>query len=248
MTKKVNFLIAGAQKAGTTALDAYIRAHHPSICMANEKEVHFFDNEAHFATASVDYSSYHQAFNPTFAHQLLGESTPIYMYWQEAPQRIWQYNPDMKIILILRNPIERAFSHWNMERGRNTEQLDFWDAIVNEQQRCKKAWPLQHRVYSYLDRGFYVRQLARFWRYFPKGNTLILRHEDLKDNPQQAVNEVFEFLGVEKLSRLDKKTVFSIPYPQAMSHQEKAFLLDVFMDEIIKLEQLLGWDCRNWIK
>jgi len=90
------------------------------------------------------------------------------MYWQNAPKRIWQYNPEMKIIIILRNPIERAFSHWNMERSRNAEHLSFWDAINTEKLRCQETLPLQNRVYSYIDRGFYIKQLENIWRYFPK--------------------------------------------------------------------------------
>ena len=121
---KVGFLIAGTQKGGTSALDAYLREH-PDICMANQKEVHFFDNEAIFNGDNSDYAVYHAAFSLKTSQQLLGESTPIYMYWHAAPKRIWQYNPDMKFLIMLRNPIDRAYSHWNMERGRKRDSLSF---------------------------------------------------------------------------------------------------------------------------
>ncbi|MGB7755383.1 MAG: hypothetical protein WBL23_04905, partial [Salinisphaera sp.] len=97
---------------------------------------------------------------------VFGEATPIYMYWHDAPRRMWEYNPNMKLIVVLRNPIDRAFSHWNMEKSRNAESLSFWDAIQNEEPRCKEALPYQHRTYSYVDRGFYLEQLRRLWRYF----------------------------------------------------------------------------------
>jgi hypothetical protein len=162
---KVDFLIAGVQKGGTTALDTYLRQH-PQICMANSKEIHFFDDENIFSQGKPDYSLYHACFNKAAGHVVSGEATPIYAYWHDSPRRIWEYNSEMKIILILRNPIERAFSHWNMERHRNAEALSFWDAIQGESLRCRDALPLQHRVYSYTDRGFYTEQVRRIWRYF----------------------------------------------------------------------------------
>lgn len=110
----INFLVAGTQKGGTTALDCYLRLHQ-DILMATDKEVHFFDNEDEFQNV-VDYEKYHQHFGPFVEGKVIGESTPIYMYWYDAPRRIWEYNPKMKFVLVLRNPIERAFSHWNMER------------------------------------------------------------------------------------------------------------------------------------
>lgn len=245
----VDFLLAGAQKSGTSALDFYLRQH-PEICMANKKEVHFFDNESFFLDQHIDYSRYHQFF-PDFYEQnlkLRGEATPIYMYWKEAPRRIFNYNPNMKFILILRNPIERAFSHWNMERSRNAEQLNFWDAITLEVERCKETYPLQHRVYSYLDRGFYTEQLERLWRWFPKKNIFIIHYDELKNQPESTLKQLYSFLAVKPIPFLGEEKVFMIPYERVMTSQEHNFLLTVFKDEIIKLEQLLNWDCSHWIR
>lgn len=163
---KAGFLICGTQKGGTSALDHYLRAH-PEIGMAREKEVHYFDNDSHFLNAAPDYAAYHAAFSPAPSHKILGEATPIYMYWHEAPRRIQEYNPEIKLIVLLRNPVQRAFSHWNMERARNLETLSFQDAIQNETGRCRTALPGQHRIFSYVDRGFYMAQLRRLWSFFP---------------------------------------------------------------------------------
>jgi hypothetical protein len=120
--EKVAFVIAGTQKGGTTALASYLYEH-PEIGMPTVKEVHFFDTEDHFASAEVDYAKYHAYFDPAVRKRLLGDATPIYMYWDAAPPRIWQYNPAMKLILLLRNPITRAYSQWNMERERGSDPL-----------------------------------------------------------------------------------------------------------------------------
>lgn len=204
--KKVGFVIAGTQKGGTSALDAYLREH-PEICMADKKEVHFFDTEKYFQKEKVDYSVYHSFFSPKSSHTLLGETTPIYMYWYDSPRRIWQYNPSMKIIVILRNPIRRAYSHWNMERDRKADTVSFWEAIQHESNRCREALPYQHRVYSYVDRGFYSEQLRRVWTYFPKNQTLILKSEDLKANPRETLEKGLPFSRPQRFSYdYNKKT------------------------------------------
>lgn len=128
---KIDFVISGTQKGGTSALDAYLREH-PEICMADKKEVHYFDNEDFYCYEQLGYLNYHSFFSPNESHKILGEATPIYMYWYDAPKHIWQYNSNMKLIAILRNPIERAYSHWNMERSRGADKLSFWDALISE--------------------------------------------------------------------------------------------------------------------
>jgi hypothetical protein len=244
--RKVNFVIAGAQKAGTSALDVYLRAH-PQICMANLKEVHFFDNEDVFKKSETDYAFYHSFFSPNPRHRLLGETTPIYMYWYDAPKRIWEYNPSMKIIIILRNPIERAYSHWNMERARENDSYSFWDAIQSEQQRCRESLPYQHRIYSYVNRGFYTEQLRRVWLYFPMEQTLILRNEDLRHKPREMIDAICGFLAVDPLEKVERMTVHSTPYDSAMDPRARYYLKHVFEYEIRYLERLLDWDCSDWL-
>jgi len=244
--RKVNFLIAGTQKGGTSALNAYLDAH-PEACMANRKEVHFFDNKKYFLQNKVDYSFYHSFFSPEPEHRLIGEATPIYMYWHEAPKRIWQYNPQMKIIILLRNPVERAFSHWNMARIRNKETLSFDNAIMHEQQRCREALPYQHRDYSYVDRGFYVDQIRRVWQFFPKEQTLILKSEGLKNDPQKTLDTIFSFLGLRCPLNIGTIDVHSRPYIYSLDEKEKAYLNNIYEFEIKNLERVLGWDCSDWL-
>ena len=93
------------------------------------KELHFFDRDAE----NTDYKKYHANFKPKPQHRVIGEASPIYMYWETAPYRIWKYNPKMKWILVLRNPVERAFSAWNMETKRGKEKLSFAEVIEKVQ-------------------------------------------------------------------------------------------------------------------
>lgn len=243
----VDFVICGTQKGGTTALDAYLREH-PEICMANRKEVHYFDNEKYFVNGVPDYSEYHAYFSPKKMHKVFGEATPIYMYWSESPKRIFEYNPEMKIILILRNPIDRAYSHWNMERSRNTDDMSFESALKSETERCCEALPYQHRVFSYIDRGHYLDQLRRIWTYFPKESVLVLKNDDLKQNPNNTLNQVATFLGITHFNNIKNRDVHSRPYVSHMSIDERDFLKSIFEPEIKELEEELQWDCSDWLK
>ncbi|MFT5239381.1 MAG: hypothetical protein ACI9X0_000341 [Kiritimatiellia bacterium] len=244
--RSVDFLICGTQKGGTTALDAYLREH-PQICMADKKELHFFDKESNFIEGKPDYSKYHSWFGPQKAHKLMGESTPIYLYWKDAPKRIWDYNPDIKLIVLLRNPIERAYSHWSMMRSKNKDDASFLSAIENEKVRCREALPRQHRVYSYIDRGFYLVQLRRLWQHFPTDQTLILKNEYLKEHPINAIRDVCDFLGADQLQSIEAKNVHSRSYKSKMNEKERAYLRSVFEDEIRDLERVLDWDCSDWL-
>lgn len=278
-SSRVDFLIVGVQKGGTTALDSYLRQH-VHICMANTKEVHFFDNETLAWGSNINYEAYHAAFEPLPEHLLVGESTPIYSYWKPAAQRIWEYNKKIKLILLLRNPIERAYSHWNKEitnfhslanKRQAVENRSFYEAIVNEKQRCQPAFPLQHRYYSYVDRGFYTKQIYHLLRYFPREQILLLKSESLKYDTKKTLEKIYSFLGVvapvfESITLLDKKTKDKIEkqcsptrsprlnltntgyYAGSLSAKEKQYLIKLFTDEIKQLEILLGWDCSDWLK
>lgn len=195
----VNFLICSTQKGGTTTQNCYLREH-PEICVAAKKEVHFFDDEAYFSDKTPDYAEYHSFFNHQPRHRLVGESTPEYMYVHDAPRRILEYNPDMKIIVVLQNPIERAHSHWNMEYSRKMETLPFWNAIRNEPERCRQVLPFQHRFHSYIDRGFYLEKLRRLWFLFSKQRVLALKSEYLRDHPADALDEIANSSGSPHMS------------------------------------------------
>lgn len=174
------------------------------------KEVHYFDREEYFRSNLPDYEIYHNSFsyNPQ-KHKVIGEVTPIYMYWEPCMRRIWEYNKNIKIIVILRNPIERAYSGWRMEKLRNAENISFSEAIRNEIERCRESLSYQHRVYSYIDRGFYTEQVRRIFRLFPRQNCFFLKNEDLLDNHTKTLSRVFDFLEISKDVNIEPEILFS---------------------------------------
>ena len=238
----VNFVIGGTQKGGTSALDSFLRQH-PEICMpTTRKELHFFDRE----DENRDYKKYHANFKPKPQHHVSGEASPIYMYWETAPYRIWKYNPKMKWILALRNPVERAFSAWNMETKRGKEKLSFAEAIEKESQRRREALPLQHRVYSYIDRGFYACQVRRLFNIFGRDNVLVLLTEELRNDHAKTLRRVFEFLGVDSSFVPPEASVFEQEYADKIDNQLRSRLIDMFCFDVKELESMLGRDLSAW--
>lgn len=244
LKNRIDFMIVGAQKCGTSALDYYLR-NNPHIQMAHSKECHFFSTDSRFNN-NPQYDFYHNTFFNLNSNCVIGEATPIYMYWSESMKRIYQYNSKIKLIVMLRNPIERAFSAWNMEQERGRESKPFSYAIRNEQARSSAALPKQHKQYSYTDRGFYSEQLRRIWRYFPKKQVLVLKYEDFKSNNLKYLNVVNSFLGVQTLNHLSEKQVNTSFQKQQMKKEDRDFLFNLYEFEIKQIEKMLDWDCSDW--
>jgi hypothetical protein len=251
---RVDFIVPGAQKSGTTALHYFLRKH-PQIALPERQELHFFDDDEIFSRP-VDYDLLHRQFRPVAGSTLLrlttarqaiaGEVTPSYLYWKPAMERIWNYNRQVKLVILLRNPVDRAFAHWNMQRFKDREPLDFLDALKEEPRRIAQPLTIESRRFAYVDRGFYCGQLERVFKFFPREQMHIVKFEDFRDRKQETLDGIFEFLGVKPLRRVRDKDRNIVPYERTMTSQERKYLSDVFSAEITKLEQMLGWDCLDW--
>ena len=251
---RLDFIVAGAQKSGTTALRYFLKKQ-PQIALPDRQELHFFDDEEIFARP-VDYELLHRHFRPIGRIQswlrpvrlgpIAGEVTPSYLYWKPAMERIRNYNPLIKLIILLRNPIDRAFAHWNMQRFKDREPLDFLDALKEEPRRIAQPLTIESRRFAYVDRGFYSEQLERVFQFFPREQVRIVKFEDFRDRKQETLNGIFEFLGVKPLRAVRDKDRNVVPYERAMTPEERKYLSTIFAVEIAKLEQMLGWDCSDW--
>jgi hypothetical protein len=179
-------------------------------------------------------------------HKVIGEATPIYMYWNKSIKRIYNYNPNIKLILILRNPATRAFSHWNMEYEKHKEKDDFFVAIKKEKNREKRGIYKQSRVFSYLKRGLYSRQINKILEYFDRRQLMIIRSKELKDNPQKTLSQIAEFLQISPFGYFESKKIHSGKYKRKINENEKFFLKNFYRNEIDTLESLLNWDLSEW--
>src|SRR5262249_53566985 len=148
---------------------------------------------------------------------------------------------------LLRHPAERAYSHWNAFCKAGYETLGFKEALAAEAPR-RAAVPFQERVHSYVDRGFYARQLRRLFQTVPRQQVLVLRTEELRQDHVGTLRRVFEFLGVCPFVQVQQAVVFAHEYEQPMSQALKARLTALFADDIRDLERLLGWNLSDWLR
>lgn len=201
---RVHFVISGAQKAGTTALAAYLAAH-PAIRLPRHKEAHVFDTPGYDDAAdsqAVD-ALYAAAFpRHDDAVALHGDATPIYLFHPTLVQRIARYNPAMRWIVLLRDPVERAISHWHMEYARGAERWPMFLAMLLEDWRLRghgddfsPASPL--RTWSYRRRGDYATQLDALYAAFPREQVLVLQSRELRASPAAVVERAHQFLGID---------------------------------------------------
>jgi hypothetical protein len=252
--ERLDFIVPGAQKSGTTALH-YFLSEHPQIALPDRQELHFFDDEDIFSIP-VDYDILHRHFQPITrsirlrrgygGQAIAGEVTPSYLYWKPAMERIHAYNPRIKLVILLRNPIERAFAHWNMQRHKDREPRDFIDALKEEPRRIAQPLSIEARRFSYVDRGFYSAQLERVFKFFPCEQVKIAKFEEFRDRKQETLDAIFDFLGVKQMRVKRDKDRNVVPYERGMTPEERKYLTKVFAAEIVKLEQMLGWNVADW--
>lgn len=243
----VSFMIAGAQKSGTTAMVDYLRMH-PKIFIPSGKEMHFFDRDQNFVSDGPDYRRYHAAFGGMKTGQIAGEATPRYLYWLPCAERIRTYNSDMRLIFILRNPVERAYSHWHMQRQRGRETLSFGRAIRTEPERLARLGTTRARGwYAYLERGNYYDQIQQYIDRFPRRNLYFFKSEQLKFEHSKTLTSLCNFLGIPVFDPMPESHVsFSQKY-DAMDRADREYLREHFRQSVRKLEQLLVWDCSSWL-
>lgn len=212
MNELPNFLCVGAQKAGTTSLHD-ILTQHPDVYLPKIKETKFFaENEKYEKGLSFYMNEYFSSYKD---QKIIGEIDPEYMYYDFVPERIYKtLGKDVKLIFMLRNPVSRAYSHYQMSLRRGYETLSFDEAISLESERIQnddtdKKWLSNKNNFSYIDRGYYSQQIKRYLEFFPKENMHFILFEDefLKDKETSMLN-IYRFLNIsnENTINLDLKS------------------------------------------
>ena len=177
-----NFLVCGIQKGGTTSLYHYLRSQR-DVFMPGVKEINFFT--INYERGRTWYENHFAAWR---GEKAIGEASPLYMWHPEVPERMASLIPGARLIFVLRNPIERAYSNYwfNVSRGAQNPRHSFSEAIRTED---------GHR--RYITKGFYYEQIVRFLGYFDRNQLHIIITEDLKRNPSHEVGLCLQFLGVD---------------------------------------------------
>jgi hypothetical protein len=237
----VDFVVAGVQKAGTTAIHDFL-AQHPHVALLRDQALHFFDKEENFA-GSPDYSVLLANFDPGWRWRVAGEVTADYLYYPRALERIAEYSPQMKLIVSLRHPTERAFSQWNMRRDKGQEPLEFVAALQRDQEIGVWQRP---RGNGYIARSLYSTQLEHVFELFPRKQVLVLKYEEFRRDPSPMLDQLFGFVGTPKLQRFKNKRRNVGSYSRKLTAEEREFAGAIFEDDIAKTENLLGWNCADW--
>ncbi len=197
------FLILGAQRSGTTRLYKWMMKH-PQILPGTEKEIHFFDRN--FQNGVPWYQIHFPTRKRMGDNRITGEATPYYLFHPHAPERIRRVLPDVKMIALLRNPVERAVSHYFREAHMGEEDRPIGEALRLEESRLQPELEkmkndefyfseIHHRK-SYKTRGIYVEQLKRYFDLFERRQLLVLTSEEFFSDPENALHVIFSFLEV----------------------------------------------------
>ena len=235
---KPDFIIIGAMKSATSAIYEYLMTH-PLVAKRMPKELHFF-------TLNYDkgFDWYSQQFKPKQHHLsttklLIGEASPSYFPSDIAPNRIAQLLPEVKLILSLRNPSDRAISHYYHQFNRVKDETRFIEEVFSVQEIAS----LQERPYtktsSYIQLGKYLPQIQRWLNVFPREQILILNYHDLEINPQAFINCIFNFLGLPIYSIKSMDKIYANQYPN-VSREIKQRLDNYFYPYNQKLNSALG--------
>ena len=292
-----NFLIIGAEKSGTTALYHYLKQH-PDIFMPKIKEPDFFafdglntkfegpGEEGRMSINNID--DYASLFKTCTGQRAVGEASPIYLFEPKASKNIHKYIPNVKIISILRNPIERAFSSYLMLIRDNRETAsDFLEALNLEKQRKEYNWAWN---WQYREVGKYYVQLRRYFELFDQNNIKIYLYEDFEKDPLNVLRDIFSYLEVNEefvpnmqrrhnVSGMPKSQLLhymlttkhpiketikkGLPhewikeitaniklrnlYKPELNLETRNLLLKYYLEDVLKLAELLDRDLSTWI-
>lgn len=249
-----NFSIVGCQKSGTSTLSGAI-SQHPLVCGPPRKEAHFFNDEE-YDWAHPDYERDYTAPKRARIHTMVGDSTPVYIMWPGALERMRAYRPDLPLIAVFRDPIERLFSHWTMLRSR-TEAWPDWSEFITEFRPSTLPTSLPDGVrtmrYKHLSgvaRGYYGAQLERGFGIFERERWLLLEFRQLLSAYDEVLDRATDHLG---LPRFEQRPPLRNRYAgaelvtgTAPTAVEIADLAELYAADLALFDRLSGLDTSAW--
>jgi hypothetical protein len=248
-----NFLIIGAARSGTTTLYSHLQGH-PDVYLPAQKrpEPHFFLKSAEYAKGIGYYEE--RYFSAWRGEKAVGEASTSYLFGPDVPRRVRSDLPGVRLICILRNPIERAFSSYWHTIASGIETLPFAEAINRENER---GIPLAGTAlgelapFAYAGRGFYNRQLQRWLGEFDRSRVKIVIFDDFVAAPRRTLADVARFLSISPSGLPDREVLAenrSVPDGAQMLPQTRQALVEIFRDDVAKLGRLLDRDLSHWLK
>lgn len=296
-----NFLIIGCAKAGTTSLYYWLKQH-PQIYMSPIKETNFFAlegealnfhvgsiGERYLANCVTNLEAYQQLFEGVSQQIAIGEASPIYIYHPRAADNIHHYLPKAKLIVILRNPVERAYSNFLHHLREGVEPIIDFDKVIElEEARIDKRW---WWGFHYVNVGFYYKQLKRYFERFDPSQIKIYLYEELEADSTGLVRNIFQFLEVDESFTPDTSTKYNVTgiprnklwhqfltkpnvlrtflgqllplktrkrigislknqnlVKPRLSSEVRTRLIEIYREDILKLQDSIGRDLTDWLE
>jgi len=207
MAKFPDFMIPGVMRGGTSSLFAYLASHPKIVAPNTNKEIHFFDCQYDEDNAKGYISNFPMLRNSR--EMLYFEATPDYLFEPGTPKNIQQWIPDCRFIILLRNPVARAWSHYyNHDLGLYGIRLEdlrrMPEQVTYDMPEKTKAPYTDETKFRILQHGIYVKMLKRWFEYFPRENNLIIKSEDLFEDPHSTTKLCLEWLGIQDNFRLPR--------------------------------------------
>lgn len=251
-----DFAIVGVQKGGTSTLAVTLNQH-PLVCQPPEKERHYFDDET-VDWAAPDHARDYVAPRRAPIHQRVGDASPTYLYWPHAMERMRAYRPDMPLVAVFRDPLERLFSHWVMLRSRNLAWPDWPDfltewphtSLPDEVPPPDVVRTMRWRHMTGLARGFYGEQLQRGFELFDRRQWLLLELRAMLGDFAATVDRTTDFLGLPRFEQVPplrnwhagaEQVPGTAPTPDDVSR-----LAELYAKDLALFEELSGIDTSAW--
>lgn len=249
-----DFIIVGAQKAGTSSVYYYLRQH-PRLVPSYRKEIHFFDggldpNVDAYAKGVAWYRAHFPTVRQLGGDRKAFEASPLYLFNPLAPARIADSLEEVKLIAVLRDPVERTISNYFYERRAGREPLPIMEALAQEEARVRPALEAQDYKHpefihhSYKGRSLYDEQLKRYLKYFDRSSLLVMSSDLLFAKPSEALRRVFQFVGVDSgvaISDLKPRNIGT--NKGRVEPQVYEYLQEFFRPHNERLYELVGEDC-----
>lgn len=250
MIGRPNFLVIGAARSGSTLLHQYF-LQHPEIFVPQSKqpEPHFFLKTSLYERG-VEW--YHSTFFSNVKNEkAIGEISTSHMYGEHVPERMYKYNPNLRFIVLLRNPVQRAFSNYWHSRKNGLEKISFDEAIQNETERLNALNTTMKEIapFAYIGRSLYSEQFKRFFKYFDREQFHVTLFEELIENPKNELVKMLKFLGVNpdfEFKMVNSQLNKSRPENAQISAESEVFLTKLFEVGNNELQELFNLNLAKW--
>lgn len=246
-SQQISFIVMGAQRSGHASVH-HALTQHPQLKLIAQEDHGFFAKDELFSKGNPAPSAYEQLCPKVYTDQICGEVSNSYLHHPAAIARINRYNPNIKLIIVLRNPAERAYSQWQDTVSRGSENRSLTASINHEIVTSDMSSQHQstHET-GYLNNSRYSTQIDYLRQYFNPHQLLFIKSEDLRDDTEVMLYQIFQFLNVPYLE-VDTSAQNLGNYQHSLSAISYNKIINEVRADIHDTEQLLGWDCGDWKK